>query len=385
VRNASLLSWKMRGAMSGLGALAWLGVILLQQYPVSSFAVRNSNAFAPGRMAYSYGILLQNALETGKTPGLATQQKLLQAALAHPVQAPLAGLPVWPVRRCVVVVQMESVDWNAVESRIHGELVMPCLYDLKAHSLCWKIRAFHDQCTADMDFAVLTGVPPPSTIIGYTLPNLDYSQSLPALLRAHGYRTAVWHGNDGEFFMRRFSFTRMSFDQFHFREDFRSTPVRRSYWGVRDGELFRLSAEQLQAAPGRMFHLLITLDTHMPFDQIDDSEKEIFPGSHDHAENYFNSLRVLDRNLARYVAALPADTLLVIYGDHSTNVHYGKFEPSRKGHAEFVDCIVYDKSGGIAPGTGPHHDAQGREYRITDVFGHLRHSLMTEQAQPARN
>jgi len=80
------------------------------------------------------------------------------------------------------------------------------------------------------------------------------------------------------------------------------------------------------------------------------------------------------------VAALPADTLLVIYGDHSTNVHYGEFEPSRQGHAEFVACFVYDKSGSIVPGAGPRKDAHGREYRITDIIGHLRQSLMSDQA-----
>jgi len=146
-----------------------------------------------------------------------------------------------------------------------------------------------------MDFAILTGVQPPSRVIGYTLPNLNFAQSLPAFLRTRGYQTTIWHGNNGEFFMRRASFMRMGFDQLRFKEDLRSATLHRSYWGVRDGELFRLSAEQLRASPGRMFHLLITLDTHIPFDQIDGSEKEIFPGSHDYSENYFNSLRVLDR------------------------------------------------------------------------------------------
>ena len=380
LRRATLPSWRVRGSFAGLSALIWLGIILLLQRPVSSFAVRQSASFAPGRMAYACGVLLQNALETEKMPGLAIQQAQLQATLAHPTQRLLAGLPAWPARRCVVILQLESVDWNAVESRHNGERVMPCLFDLKAHSLYWKMRVFHDECTADMDFAVLTGVPPPSSVIGYTLPNLEFSQSLPAFLHACRYRTVLLHGNDGDFFMRRASFIRMGFDQLCFKEDLRSQTLRRSYWGVRDGELFRLSAEQLRASPGRMFHLLITLDTHMPFDQIDDSEKEIFPGSHDLAENYFNSLRVLDRNLARYVAELPSDTLLVIYGDHSTQVRSAEFAPSRQGPAEYVACLVYDKSGGIAVGAGPRADAQGREYRITDIIGHLRQSLTTEQA-----
>ena len=91
-------------------------------------------------------------------------------------------------------------------------------------------------------------------------------------------------------------------------------------------------------------------------------------------------MRVLDRNLARYVAELPSDTLLVIYGDHSTQVRSAEFAPSRQGPAEYVACLVYDKSGGIAVGAGPRADAQGREYRITDIIGHLRQSLTTEQA-----
>jgi phosphoglycerol transferase MdoB-like AlkP superfamily enzyme len=110
---------------------------------------------------------------------------------------------------------------------------------------------------------------------------------------------------------------------------------------VRDAELFQLSSRELRQATGPQFHFLITLDSHAPFNLMDNEEKQIFPDSQVWRENYFNSARLLDGLLRDYIESLPSGTLVILYGDHPAGVDYGDFHPARKGSAEYVPCILH--------------------------------------------
>ena len=363
---------------SAVPCAGWLGVLLLLQHPTSSFAVRYRALFPAGRLAFAYGFLLQNLVEWWSLPDRGAMQHTVNLALQHPAETLLPGLPPWPARAHIVVLQLESVGWNAMRHRIRGELVMPGLMALAGRSLCWRLPAYHIHGTADMDFAALTGVAPCDDKLGYSIAGIDYGQALPHVLRAHGYRTEVLHGNGGDFYARQTNFARMGFDDLLFREELRRYNPRGIDspfgWCVRDAEVFRLALERMPGALAS-FQFIITLDTHTPCAQIEASEKELFPGSHRVEENYFNSLRVLDRALQRYIAQLPEDTLLVIYGDHTLDIYYDDFEPARDEHAEYVPCLVHDKAGGLATGTGPARLPAGRTVGINDILGHLRGSL----------
>jgi phosphoglycerol transferase MdoB-like AlkP superfamily enzyme len=145
---------------------------------------------------------------------------------------------------------------------------------------------------------------------------------------------------------------------------------------VRDDDMLRLSAKKMRAASGPEFHFLITLDSHIPFDFISDEEKEIYPHSTDWQENYFNSIRVLDHAVQRYVEALPPGTLLVFYGDHTAGVNNEKFHSARDGDKEFVPCIVYTTGANEAMART---DLAGlpADLRIHDVVNHLRRQVGT--------
>jgi hypothetical protein len=372
---------------SAVPCAGWLGVLLLLQHPTSSFAVRYRALFPAGRLAFAYGFLLQNLVEWWSLPDRSAMQHTLNLTLQHPAASLLPGLPPWPARAHIVVLQLESVGWNAMRHRIRGERVMPGLFALAERSLCWRLPAYHLHGTADMDFAALTGVAPCDDKLSYSIAGLDYGQALPQVLRTHGYRTEVLHGNGGDFYSRQTNFARMGFDDLLFREELRRYDPRGIDspfgWCVRDAEVFRLARERLQGNPVPTFQFIITLDSHHPCTQIEDAEKELFPGSHRIEENYFNSLRVLDRALQHYIAQLPEDTLLVIYGDHTLDIHYDDFEPARDEQAEYVPCLVHNKAGGLTPGAGPAQLPDGRAVGINDVFGHLRASLKFTRAAAA--
>ncbi len=363
----------------------WLGLLWLLQHPLSSFAVRYRALFPAGRLAFAYGFLLQNLVEWWHLPARSAMQHALNDALRRPAATLLPGLPPWPARQHLVVLQLESVGWNAMRHSIRGERVMPGLFALADRSLSWRLPAYHMLGTADMDFALLTGIAPCDDKLGYSIPGLDYGQALPQALHQHGYRTEVLHGNGGDFYARQTNFARMGFDDLLFREELRRYQPKGTMspfgWCVRDAEVFHVALGRLQGGAQPTFQFIITLDTHTPCTQIEDAEKELFPGSHRLEENYFNSLRVLDRALERFIAQLPEDTLLVLYGDHTLDIHYDDFEPARDAHAEYVPCLVYDKAGGLAPGAGPAQLPDGSAVHINDIVGHLRASLSCSRAQ----
>ena len=181
-----------------------------------------------------------------------------------------------------------------------------------------------------MDYAVLSGGLPSKRLISYFIPGLEYCNSLPRFMRDHGYHTVSLHGASGDFFNRRTNFEQMSWDDILFKEDFKGMSMEQSHWGVRDEGILTLSSRKMHGATGPVFHFIITLDTHGPFNLISEEEKTIFPGSRVSQENYFNSMSVLDRNLRNYIASLPSGTLVLLYGDHTAGVEHQGFSPARE-------------------------------------------------------
>jgi phosphoglycerol transferase MdoB-like AlkP superfamily enzyme len=247
----------------------------------------------------------------------------------------------WPVGDKIVIIQLESLDYNVLNYKVNGQEVTPYFNQLARDSRLFKLLSYHDVGSADMDFATLSGGTPSSRMLSYMIPGLSYNNSLPRFLQQQGYNTVSWHGNNGSFFNRRTNFMRMGFTEVLFEEELnKQASLVNSYWGVRDKEIFRLSSEKMHATSGREFHFIITLDSHGPFDFISDQEKVIFPQSKQWQQNYFNSMHVLDRDVKKYLESLPAGTLVILYGDHTSGVNYGDYS-SRNGSAEFVPCIVH--------------------------------------------
>jgi arylsulfatase A-like enzyme len=225
-----------------------------------------------------------------------------------------------------------------------------------------------------MDYAVLSGGAPSTEVVSYEIPGVTYPNALPGFMQKHGFHTVALHGNDGGFFNRRKNFDRMGFDEIWFKEDFKNQAVKQSSWGVRDTELFKLSSKEIQQANKPQFHFIITLDSHAPFDLIDNAEKKVFPDASAWRENYFNSARLLDGQLRDYIESLPRGTLVILYGDHPAGVDYGDFHPARVGSAEFVPCIVHVCGTSNPP---PAYASQTAplpaDLRVHDIINFMRH------------
>ncbi len=373
----------MPAEVATLGSrLVWAGVCLAPAVLIvlalqrTSFCFRSIASTRVTRAVYAYGYFISWIAEffvMPKTHELA--QELAQLQNDSPDRLSGTEGPL-EFGSNVVVIQMESWGWNVLDCQMNRQEVTPFLNGLARRSRLFKVAAFHYVASLDMDYAVLSGGGPSKHLVSYLVSDVPYDKALPRFMQQHRFHTLALHGNSGEFFGRRENFKRMGFDEIYFQEDFSPQAVKQSYWGVRDAELFRLSSQRLHKAIGPEFHFIITLDSHVPFDLIGEEEKEIYPHSKAWQENYFNSMKVLDRNMCEYIESLPAGTLVILYGDHTSSVKYGEFQPAIDGYAEYVPCVVHVCHAPSAlPAQTSERVSLPEDLRILDVMNWVRHQI----------
>ncbi len=361
-----------RFALAGGGLMAYLLAFTILCF--GSYNLRSVRKWGSS-LAYGYGYPLTWFAQALYGPNLHEIAAEVNRMRSIPHEQLNLTEPAWPVGDKIAVIQLESVGWNVINGRVNGFEIAPFLNRLIKSSRIFKVHSYHRSGSADMDFAVLSGGAPDPRTINYTIPGILYSNSLPEFMSAHGFHTVSFHGNGGSFFNRRVNFVRMGFNEIWFKDDLRDKPLKKNLWGIRDEELFRISAEKLQSATDPQFHFLITLDSHAPFNLVRDDGNAIFPGSEDWKENYFNSMRILDAALRKYVKALPAGTLVILYGDHTAGVNYADFRAARDGSAEYVPCIVHvcGNTNWLPAGNSPVTNYS--DLRILDVTTFLRRQI----------
>lgn len=350
-------------------------VILVLQ--LSSFSFSQMRNMEGSRAVFAYGNLTTWGAEFFYSPNLSTMAKELRQLQNVSPDRLSASEPCWPITGSVVVIQLESVGWDILDYKIQGEPVTPYLNSLARTSRTYKVRSFHALGSADMDYATLSDGTPSTRMLSYKIPGSSYTNALPRFMKEHGFHTESFHGNDGGFFSRLPNFRQMGFDEIWFKNDIAEKVQKPgSAWGVRDRDVLQYSSKRLGAASQPQFHFIITLDSHAPFNLIEEEEKQIYPHSQLYEENYFNSVRVLDQDVRNYVESLPAGTLVLLYGDHTPGVVYKDFHSARVGDAEYVPCIVHV----CKPSTpwlaqpGP---AVGlpEDLRIIDIMNYLRRQV----------
>ena len=356
-------------------ALLCLLVILLQFTSFRFECIRHATIT---RAIYVYGYSISWVADFFMASSIqkaAREEAISQTTTSNRLTATEAP---WPVRRNVVIIQVESLCYNVLNCTMNDKEVTPFLNQLSRSSRVFKLQAYHEIGTIDMDYALLSGNQPSRHTVTYSIPDLDYTNALPHFMRQHGYRTMSLHGVTGEYYNRRANFERMGWDEICFREEFKAMQVNESYWGVRDQELLNYSIERFKEATKPEFHFIITLDSHGPFNLISENEKTIFPGSLNWKANYFNSMASVDSNISDYVSALPAGTLLILYGDHSAGVSYQGFTPARDHANEYVPCIVHICPGdGIDPLLTSSEESLPDNLNILDIVGHFRQQVIS--------
>ena len=254
-----------------------------------------------------------------------------------------------PIRRQLVIVQAESLDFNILGHEANGQEVTPFLNHLRERSLFYRIAAARYIGSADADFVMLNGVMPSTHIITYNIPNYPYRNTLPQFLSQCGYRTTVFHGNTGNFYNRRVAFERMGFAKIYFEEEMLERGLPQIAWGIEDKQVLDYSARLLRETTDPVCHFVITMTTHTPYMLLNGVEREIVATPQTMAHHYLNNMRYLDNSLRDYIGSLGSATVM-IYSDHPADPAVAPgFIPDCQARRECVPCLIFDTESDLGP------------------------------------
>jgi len=315
-----------------------------------------------GRLGITYGYCVSWLGEAWYL----NEDRLVQRALKNSIKATdrLSPMePNIPLSRKIVILQVESLDYHILDFQDRSMEVTPFLNKLKRLSFFYKIRPIYLRGSADADFAMLTGKMPSSDVVTYTLRTYPYdADCLPRIAASKGYSVAALHGNSGSFFHRRRAFRSMGFYKTFFLEELLEQGLSQGRWGIDDAGVLGFSSFLLNKSPGKNLHFIITLTSHGPFSYLMDKDRALFKDPSDIEERYMNSMHYVDRSIHQYVDALPAGTLLMIYGDHGSHLDY--FMPGGTEDENYVPCFIYKKGEDLAPLQKTRHTAVASSGRL---------------------
>ncbi|TWU16531.1 LTA synthase family protein [Allorhodopirellula heiligendammensis] len=236
----------------------------------------------------------------------------------------------------VAIIQVESLDFDVIESEVDGEAVMPFLRGIQGQAMLYCVKPYHFTGSSEADFSMLTAAAPNGKVNPFQIQGFPYEQALPWLAQQQGYQAVAFHGNTGEFFHRRDAYEQMGFSDIYFTEELEPLKVS-GHW---DRDLLEFSADLMEASTAPTLHFVITITSHGPFDRLLESDRELFEQPTNVQQRYLNSMRYVDRVLENYIEQLPMDTTVVLYGDHESNVH-GYCEDER--HPDRVPWLILQK------------------------------------------
>jgi hypothetical protein len=332
-----------------------------------------------GRSVFAYGYTLPWLCDLAANHSLKVHAARAKEFLTHhydrltPLEAPL------PVTNRIVVLQLESVGTAAIESEYQGNLVMPFLHSLRDQSMYYRIVAFHRNGSCDMDYAATTGVEPYPGVVPYRLPDMKYTNAVPAFMKRYGYQTYIFHGNTGLFYERVEIMEQLGFDHIFFKEQLAPQHLPESMLGSRDANILQCALKAVQSEK-RVYVFCITLDTHAPYLQLTPGEMELFPDPQNPPERYLNSLRHVDHCLRDFISQLPEDTTVVLYGDHTASIHTQIFNSDIVEGKEYVGCLIYQKGRDLSAWQKTRNlpAAVNGNLNLLDVMNYLRHSIAVE-------
>ncbi|HTM52905.1 MAG TPA: LTA synthase family protein [Pirellulales bacterium] len=284
-----------------------------------------------------------------------------------------------PIHKHLVILQAESLDYNVLGYKVDGTIeVTPFLNALRKRSMFYRVTAMHFNGSSDADFAALNAVSGSRHENTYLIPGYPYENTTPQALARVGFETYSFHGNSGEFYSRRGAFEQMGFAGLVFQEELeRDYAAKSDRWGVKDADVLAVSAQKMRTAHSPTCHFVITLTTHVPYNQLPASEFQIFPRPRTIVENYLNNMRYLDNCLREYVTALGSGTTIVIYADHPTEEGDSDFSPDRANGREFIPCFIYDSDDDLSKLQKTRKLAAARDgtLNLVDVINYVRHQV----------
>ncbi|MFN4244648.1 MAG: LTA synthase family protein [Brevinematia bacterium] len=228
----------------------------------------------------------------------------------------------------IILIQVESLDSTVLGVSFNGNYITPFLASLRYKSIFAPVVvSYHFAAggTTDADFSILNSIQASPHTSLYNLKTYTFPQSLPRLLKKHGYRCVAFHNNDGFYFARREVLHRIGFDEFKDRIDMNLPHV---WWGAPDKEMFEFIKKIITNENQPFFYYIITMSSHGPFEHVSKHYK--YTNSHFNrwytdpiVKEYFNAISYVDsalREFVEFVRNYLTNTTIIIVGDHSSMV-----------------------------------------------------------------
>jgi lipoteichoic acid synthase len=243
----------------------------------------------------------------------------------------------------VVLIQVETLDARLPFAKWGNTLVMPRMRELSKQCLFFPyVLAYHGVGgSSDADFSMEYSIPANKKIRSL-VHFQDKSQALATHLDPT-HLTAMFHGNEGQYFGRRQAYMDAGFDAQMFAEELK-LPIHG--WGNSDGDVFEKMLEWLGQNQCPIYIHCITMSTHEPFQFWKDYYHcGLFRNSPE--EDLFTAFHYEDSVLARLIDSLRErpNTWILVIGDHTPSSAAPKY-PScilsiRGNYFEFVPLYIF--------------------------------------------
>ena len=221
----------------------------------------------------------------------------------------------------VVSIQIESLQTFPLHRRLEGREITPELNRLAERGLEWTC-CFGQTAggnTSDAELLALCSLLPLQEGAAFRRCAGRDLPSLPRALKAAGYRTAVFHGNEPEVWNRHRIYPRLGMDLYVHAREFGMDE--RIGLGLSDRSFFEQTLPRLKELRRPFFAHLMTLSSHHPFQVGDATDFHPGPFAGTPFGDYLRSVHYADRCIGDFVRRLEAselggNTLVVLYGDH---------------------------------------------------------------------
>lgn len=227
----------------------------------------------------------------------------------------------------LIIIQVESLQNFVIGMRWNGHEVAPNLNRLTEKGT--HFDNIYDQTwagnSADATFLSNCSIFPSRRGVVSFLYTQNSFYCLPKILRENGYTTLTMHGFTSSYWNRKIFEKSLGFEH-QFCEDAYSMEDHLG-WGLSDRAFFSQSADKIEKAQLPFYALLVTLSTHIPFDDVI-AKIDNYPLGKIEGKligNYIRSMHYVDSAIGIFLKKLSrndlvSNSIIVVYGDHRTRL-----------------------------------------------------------------
>lgn len=328
--------WRVSLTLVGLCALGWV-VVWKTVHPVRHEQLQRrfqnkaiANIF--GTTFYHYYDFVEWARVTaGLEGGKAFDKNLVAKVVGRSRELSSEDTPVKGAYegRDLIFLQLESLEYFALEAEYQGRPVMPFLHQAKERVATFRLfDQTHLGRSADGQFIYLNSLQPPAARpLPFVYPNNKYF-GLPWLLREKGYSTFYFEPVEASFWNAGAITVSYGFENRYFKNDLPPKDRKRDVrgWGLTDGALFDQVLDAVEKSDDPYFAYVVTVMCHHPYSATSNPTVDFPPAKKTSmVRRYLRCAAARDLAVKNLLMRLSTTergrrTVICLAGDHDANL-----------------------------------------------------------------